>query len=163
MKGTVICDGRGNAGTGAVGAVLFIHTGDSWGAVEKEVEEARKISPTTNIVAEHLSIQLGMEIAKIAGVTELRILNDSQTPVNHVKGVYKVKQEHLKPLVKKTWKMAEEFESVSIRWVPREETKRADALCRKVDRPVRPSSGRSRPGGPVEVPVRENPFLRQKP
>lgn len=138
MKGTVICDGRGNAGTGARAAVLYV--GD-----EKVAQVAEKIEPTTNIVAEHLSIQLGMWLAKENEVTDLLILNDSQTPVNHVNGTYRVKEPHLKPIVDKTWEMGLQFSFVEIRWVPREETLVADKLCRQVDR--RPAKRSSRPGG----------------
>jgi ribonuclease HI len=95
----------------------------------------RKIPATTNIVAEHLAIQLAMELAKEHGVTELVIYNDSRTPVNHVNGNYKVKQAHLVPIVDKTWEMGSELLSFEIRWTSRENTKEADALCRAVDKP----------------------------
>lgn len=157
MKGTVICDGRGNAGTGARAAVLYVGEG----LQRDRHERAEKISPTTNIVAEHLSIQLGMELALEHGVTDLTILNDSQTPVNHVIGTYKVKKESLRPLVEKTWEMGLKFSSVVIRWVPREQTLEADKLCRLVDK--RPAARSSRPGGSLpQVAERKNPFARSK-
>jgi ribonuclease HI len=74
-----------------------------------------------------------MELAKDHGVTELVIYNDSQTPVNHVNGNYKVTREHLIPIVAKTCEMGSEFLSIEIRWTRRENTKEADALCRAVD------------------------------
>ncbi len=43
-----------------------------------------------------------MELAKDHGVTELVIYNDNRMPVNHVNGNFKVKQEHLIPIVAKT-------------------------------------------------------------
>lgn len=154
MKATVICDGRGNAGTGARAAVLTLEDGSV-------IEKAERIEPTTNIVAEHLSIQLGMELALEMGVTHLEILNDSQTPVYQVQGKYKTKLAHLKPLVEKTWEMAALFSSVEIIWTPRKNTKRADALCRQID--AKPSSARrSRPGGPIpQASVKPNPFLKR--
>lgn len=131
MKATAICDGRGNAGTGARAAVLYIGEGPQ----RERHARAEKIPATTNIVAEHLAIQLAMELAKEHGVTELVIYNDSQSPVNHVNGNYKVKQEHLIPIVEKTWEMRAEFASFEICWTRRENTKEADALCRTVDKP----------------------------
>ena len=129
--------------------------------VDHHIERAEKIEPTTNIVAEHLAIQLALELAKEYGVTDLVILNDSQTPVNHVNGTYRVREPHLKPIVEKTWEMGQEFSSVEIRWVPREETKVADALCRKVNPKQSSSSPRSRPGGLApQPPSRKNPFVR---
>jgi ribonuclease HI len=131
VKAIAICDGRGNAGTGARAAVLYV--GD--GLHRDRHARAEKIPATTNIVAEHLAIQLAMELAKDHGVTELVIYNDSQTPINHVNGNYKVKQQHLVPIVAKTWEMGSEFSSIEIRWTRRENTKEADALCRAVDGP----------------------------
>jgi ribonuclease HI len=128
MSAIAICDGRGNAGTGACAAVLKIDG-------TQIDERAKKIHPTTNIVAEHLSIQLAMELSLDNAVKRLLILNDSQTPVNQVLGIYKVKQAHLLPIVQKTWEMGQKFEKVEIKWVPREQTKEADLLCRRVDRP----------------------------
>lgn len=98
-------------------------------------ERAEKLPATTNIVAEHLAIQLAMELAKDHGVTELVIYNDSKSPVNHVNGNYKVKEKHLIPIVDRTWEMASEFLSMEIHWTPRENTKEADALCRAIDKP----------------------------
>ena len=131
VKATAICDGRGNAGTGARAAVLYIGEG----LQRDRHERAEKIPATTNIVAEHRAIQLAMKLAKEHGVTELVIYNDSRSPVNHVNGKYKVKQEHLIPIVKETREMASEFVSFEIRWTSRENTKEADALCRAVDKP----------------------------
>ena len=93
MKATAICDGRGNAGTGARAAVLYIGEGPQ----RDRHERAEKLPATTNIVAEHLAIQLAMELAKEHRVTELVIYNDSRSPANHINGNYKVKQEHLSP------------------------------------------------------------------
>jgi ribonuclease HI len=131
VKAIAICDGRGNAGTGARAAVLYL--GD--GLQRDRHERAEKIPATTNIVAEHLAIQLAMELAKDHGVTELVIYNDSLTPVNHVNGNFKVKQEHLIPIVAKTREMRSDFVSIEIRWTRRENTKDADALRRAVDSP----------------------------
>lgn len=126
MKAKVICDGRGNGGRGARAAVLFLESGE-------EFERSEKLPASTNIVAEHLAIQLGMELALEHGVTELVMWNDSKSPVNHVLGNFKVTKDHLKPLVEETLKMAAVFEKFEIVWVPREKTGRPDALCRQVD------------------------------
>jgi ribonuclease HI len=127
MRATAITDGRGNAGTGARAVVLTLEDG-------RVVERAEKLSPCTNIVAEHLSIQLAIELALKHGVTDLEIVNDSQTPVNHLLGVYQVSAEHLIPIVAQTIELGTRLATVSIQWVPREQTKRPDQLCREVDK-----------------------------
>lgn len=126
MKAKVICDGRGNGGRGARAAVLYVD--------DREVDyRAERLDAVTNIVAEHLAIQLGIQLALEHGVTDLLMWNDSQSPVKHVTGEYKVREEHLKPLVAKTVEMIEQFDSFKLEWVPRSETGRPDALCREVD------------------------------
>ena len=59
---------------GALAVVLELEDG-------RVYERAEKLEPCTNIVAEHLAIQLSVEMAIEYGVTDLVILNDSQTPV----------------------------------------------------------------------------------
>jgi len=150
VKGTAICDGRGNARTGARASVLLLEDG-------REIEKAEKIEAATNIVAEHLAIQLALEMGIENKVDELTILNDSQTPVFHLLGDYKVTKEHLIPIVEETMRLASLLPAVEIRWVPREETLRADELCRAVD-----SEKRSF-GGKIDPRIKkENPFLRYK-
>lgn len=126
MKAKAICDGRGNHGHGARAAVLTLETGEVF-------EAAEKLDPTTHIVAEHLAIQLAMELALDHGVTDLLIWNDSQSPVRHVLGTYKVTKDHLKPIVAKTLEMQSSFDRFELVWMPRENTLRADALCWEVD------------------------------
>jgi ribonuclease HI len=134
VKAYAVCDGRGNAGTGARACVMYAKD-PSLRGLERRFARAERLEPCTNIVAEHLAIQLAVEMALDNGVTHLEVLNDSQTPVGHILGEYQVEAEHLKPIVARTWELARLLEDVSIRWVPRSETKEADALCRRVDRP----------------------------
>lgn len=150
MKAKAVCDGRGNAGTGACAVVLYLDDG-------RVFEKAKRLEPTTNIVAEHLAIQLSVEFALEHGVSDLLIWNDSQTPVNHVLGFYKCKQPHLRPILEKTWELASELHSVKLEWVPREKTSRPDALCREIDKDPVPAAARPRPK--VLLP-QKNPFLR---
>ena len=100
MRAKAICDGRGNAGTGARAVVLELEDG-------RVYERAEKLEPCTNIVAEHRSIQLAIEMGIEHGVDRLLVLNDSQTPVYQVTGKYRVKQPHLQPLVKETHRLRE--------------------------------------------------------
>jgi ribonuclease HI len=130
MQAKVICDGRGNGGTGARAACLLLANGDDW------IDRAEKIPATTNIVAEHRSIQLGIELALEHGVTDLLVINDSQVPVYHLTRKYAVKQTHLKPLVEETRELASKLDTVTFEWRGRDETTRADLLCREVDPPV---------------------------
>lgn len=139
MNAKAITDGRGNAGTGARACVLILETGEI-------IERAEKIPPTTNIVAEHLAIQLAVEMALDAGVRRLLIWNDSQVPVFQLQEKYQIRQDHLRPIVHQTWELASQLEEVSIEWVPRSETSVPDAMCTAVDKPQAP---RKRPSPPA--------------
>src|SRR3954454_2367875 len=109
MRANAICDGRGNAGTGARACVLILETGET-------IEKAEKLEPTTNIVAEDLAIQLALKMAIDAGVRRLLVWNDSRSPVNHVLGTYKVKQDHLRLIVDHTRELGFRFELFEIEW-----------------------------------------------
>lgn len=133
MKGHVICDGRGNSGTGACAAVAYVEG--------REVgREAHELDPVTNIVGEHMAIQLAITLAIKTGIDELLIVNDSTVPVGQVKGSMRVNAPHLVPIVHETWRMASDpfFASIAIEWAPRSETLLADKLCRLVNSKVIP-------------------------
>lgn len=126
MKAHAICDGSGNGKlVAARAAILFLPDG-------REIERANRMDPTTNIVAEHMAIQLCIEMALEFGVSDLLIFNDSQVPVYQVDGTYKCEKPHLKPIVEETWEMASKLNSVKIEWTPRENTERADLLARAI-------------------------------
>jgi ribonuclease HI len=56
------------------------------------------------------------------------VIGDSELVAKQIQGVYKVKHEAMKPLYLDAMKALREFESWSIRTVPRAENARADAL-----------------------------------
>ena len=111
MRAKAICDGRGNSGTGARAVVLELEDG-------RVIERAEKLSPCTNIVAEHMAIQWAIELSLEHGVTRLIVFNDSQTPVRHITGEYAVKADHLRPIVNRTWELARSLDRVQIQWTP---------------------------------------------
>ena len=131
MRARAICDGRGNAGTGARAVVLELEDG-------RVYERAEKLEPVTNIVAELLAIELAIVLSLEHGVTDLEIFNDSQVPVRLVDGTYKVRQEHLRPYVDSIWEQGENLSTVSLQWIPRKYAERADHLCREIDPKVHP-------------------------
>jgi ribonuclease HI len=172
MKARIICDGRGNAGTGACAAVAYNEKDD------EIVREAMKLNPVTNIFAELSAILLALQMAYDHGIDEVLIQNDSQVPVYLVDGSYKTKKDHLKPLLESIWKLGRNkfFKSLDIEWVPREDTLLADKLCRMADMGHLPADMRLHEFGPrepgssrdqrkrrasLERKKRPNPFLPQ--
>jgi ribonuclease HI len=113
---------RGNPGPAAIAAVAA----DEQGNVLAERNEV--IGETTNNVAEYRAMLLGIELAKELGAGEVELLGDSTLIVNQVKGEWKVKQDHLRPLHTKVLDELRGLPKWSIAAVRRERNVRADEL-----------------------------------
>ena len=113
---------RGNPGPAAVAAVVTDPSGNEL------AERAQTIGEATNNVAEYRALLLGIELARQLGADELELVADSMLTVEQVRGNWKVKQAHLRPLREEVVDALEDFESWSIRHVKRGENERADEL-----------------------------------
>ena len=113
---------RGNPGPAAIAAVAS----DPEGAVLEERTEV--IGEATNNVAEYRAMLLGIQLAKDLGADEVALIGDSELIVKQVRGEYRVKQDHLRPLHTKTIDALRELPTWSIRAVKRERNVRADEL-----------------------------------
>jgi ribonuclease HI len=124
VKVVINVDGgsRGNPGPAAVAAVATDEAG------EELTERAETIGVATNNVAEYRALMLGIELAKELGADEVEFVADSMLIVEQVKGNWKVKQAHLRPLREQAVAALSSFSSWSIRHVKREDNDRADQL-----------------------------------
>jgi ribonuclease HI len=124
MKVVVNVDGgsRGNPGPAAIAAVVTDPAGDVL------AERAETIGEATNNVAEYRALLLGIDLAKEVGADEVELIGDSMLIVEQVRGKWKVKQEHLRPLHTKVRDALRDLGSWSIRHVKRGENERADEL-----------------------------------
>ena len=124
MNVVVNVDGgaRGNPGPAAVGVVVS----DSDGSVLREVGET--IGPATNNVAEYRALLRGLEAARELGATSVELVNDSELVARQLTGQYKVKHPAMKELFVQARAALREFDSWSIRTVPRAQNASADAL-----------------------------------
>ncbi len=113
---------RGNPGPAAVAAVATDPSG------EVLAERSKTIGEATNNVAEYRALLLGIDLAKELDADEVEIVGDSKLIVEQVKGNWKVKQEHLRPLHTKAKDALRGLGKWSIRHVRREENTRADDL-----------------------------------
>lgn len=116
---------RGNPGPAGAGFVLE----DESGAVVRS--GGRYLGSVTNNVAEYEALIWGLETALHQGVTRLRVCADSELVVRQVNGVYRVKNEGLKPLFAKVKALLGRFASVEIVHVRREQNAAADELANK--------------------------------
>ena len=113
---------RGNPGPAAIAAVVTDPSGNDL------AEAAETIGEATNNVAEYRALLLGIELAKQLTADEVEFVGDSKLIVEQVKGNWKVKQEHLRPLHTKVRDALRDLPSWSIRHVKRGENERADQL-----------------------------------
>ncbi len=113
---------RGNPGPAAIAAVASAPSG------KVLAERSERIGEATNNVAEYRAVLLGIELARELGADELELVGDSQLIVEQVRGNYKVKQEHLRPLHSRVTKALDGWKRWSIRHVKRDENARADEL-----------------------------------
>ena len=135
MKVVVHVDGgaRGNPGPAAAAAVVSTPDGDV-------LDEAHEyLGVATNNVAEYRGLLLGLARAKALGASEVDVVNDSELVAKQVNGQYKVKHPAMRPLYLDAMQALREFDSWSIRSVPRAQNAEADALVNQALDAVRRS------------------------
>lgn len=116
---------RGNPGPAGAGAVLFDEDGNPVDSVGKF------LGRTTNNVAEYEGVILGLERALELGARRVEIFCDSELLVHQLSGRYRVRAEHLRAPFERVRGLLRKMESHSLRHVPREKNKDADALANR--------------------------------
>jgi ribonuclease HI len=126
MELTIYTDGASRNNPGEAGAGIFILQDG------KPVEKiARYLGTTTNNIAEYSAAIIGMEHALNCGATRVRLFADSELMVKQLNGIYKVKNEGLKPLYAKAKELIAKIGCVEVQYIPRELNKDADTLANK--------------------------------
>ncbi|AQA04784.1 bifunctional RNase H/acid phosphatase [Mycobacterium sp. MS1601] len=126
MRVLVEADGgsRGNPGPAGFGAVLF---SADHAAVLAEIKES--IGTATNNVAEYRGLIAGLTGASELGATDVDVAMDSKLVVEQMSGRWKVKNADLAALHRQARDLADRFDSVSYRWIPRAQNSHADRLA----------------------------------
>ena len=125
----------GNPGPAAIGVVIKENN-----VVIKEV--SRSIGLATNNIAEYAAVIEALEQSRALSAKRVIIHLDSELIFNQVRGTYQVKNEELKRLCQKVKELAQVFDGVEFRKVPREENKSADRLAREGVGAIPSSDGR---------------------
>ena len=133
---------RGNPGPAAVAAVATDPSG------EVLAERSETIGEATNNVAEYRALLLGIELANELSADEIEFVGDSKLIVEQVKGNWKVKQDHLRPLHTKVTGRAPGFAQVVD---PARQARREHARGRPSQRGARLGDqiGKAEPMGPA--------------
>jgi len=90
---------------------------------------SRRIGFATNNQAEFLALIAGLEEAQRLGARRIEVRLDSELVVRQVVGRYRVRHPGLRPLFEQARQLLSSFEEASVRQVPRERNRRADALA----------------------------------
>ena len=116
---------RGNPGPAGLGMVIEDDQGMRlWGG-------HRYVGSATNNRAEYLALIDGLRKAAEWRPDRLEVFMDSQLVVEQVAGRYKVRNADLQPLHRQAQALLEGFPAVSLRHVPRERNRGADALANR--------------------------------
>jgi probable phosphoglycerate mutase len=121
---------RGNPGPAGVGVVITAK--DDGTAL---VRRGFYLGHATNNVAEYTGLLRGLELVAAWKPTDVEIVSDSELLVKQIKGQYRVKAEHLKPLFEQAHRKLAALPRWSIRHVLRGDNQEADGLAnRAMDR-----------------------------
>ena len=113
---------RGNPGPAAIGAVLTRPDGDTVETL------ANFIGKATNNIAEYQALIAGVEMALDHDISRLSIFSDSELIVRQLEGVYRVKNEGLRPYYQQAKSALSRLEQFELRSIPRESNQHADRL-----------------------------------
>lgn len=120
---------RGNPGPGGAGAVLTDERG------EVVAKATKYLGHCTNNIAEYRALIMGLEEALKRNYRNLLIFLDSELLVNQVKGIYRVKNEGLKPLMADVRRLLSSLDGYTISHIARGGNAVADGLANEaIDR-----------------------------
>lgn len=125
MRFRAFIDGAARGNPGPAGAGVYVEA-------ERDrpvLEFYEPLGRTTNNVAEYRALLLALERAEEAGADDVEIKSDSRLLVEQMRGNFKIRAEHLKPLLSESVLRAKQFRSFSITHIPRENNTRADRLA----------------------------------
>ncbi len=129
MKLTIYTDGasRGNPGPASYGFTISDEAGNI------VHEKGEYIGITTNNVAEYSAVLKALEFVKNKLFEKLpmqiEVYADSKLVAEQLSGRYKVRAEHLKPIIEKIRKLILELGGITFTHIPRSQNSRADALA----------------------------------
>ena len=125
MKFRASIDGAARGNPGPAGAGVYVEAEHG----RPVLEFWEPLGNATNNVAEYRALLLALERAEEAGADEVEIRSDSKLLVEQMHGNFKMRAEHLKPLLAEAVVRAKSFRSFAISHIPREKNTRADRLA----------------------------------
>ncbi len=122
---TINTDGAAVPNPGPAGIGAIIH--DAKGSIVAEISQY--IGPSTNNKAEFLALVAALEKALELGADHVDLRIDSELLVRQIEGKYRSKL--MKELYEQAMSLLGEFKSYTVKHIPREQNKEADALSKQ--------------------------------
>jgi ribonuclease HI len=110
-------------GPAGIGALLRSESGEVLGEI------GRSIGVATNTVADYSALIEGLEMALDKGVSEVNVYVDSPLVAGHLVEGYRVRADHLRPLVEHVRQLLDQFSAWSLTRVPRKLNLESDLLA----------------------------------
>ncbi|NEP28462.1 ribonuclease HI family protein [Moorena sp. SIO3I6] len=123
-KITILFDGGSRGNPGIAGAAAIIKQPGA-----QTIRVSQFFPHATNNQAEYTGAILGLEKALEIGAGQVVLKGDSQLVINQLKGTWRVKTPHLRPLWTKAKSLLNQFDSVQLEWIPRAQNSEADAAA----------------------------------
>jgi probable phosphoglycerate mutase len=120
-------DGGARGNPGPAGYGVFVQDAQR----RPLAELSRYLGRQTNNFAEYSGLLAALEYALEHKVPALRVFSDSELLVKQIKGIYKVRNENLRPLYERAQKLILQIEDFRIEHVRREQNRDADRLANK--------------------------------
>jgi ribonuclease HI len=125
MKFRAFIDGAARGNPGPAGAGVWVEPVGESGPEE----HFEALGRATNNVAEYRALLMALTRAKELGAEEVELFSDSLLLVEQINGRYRVKADHLKPMVSEALHRARAFRHFKITHVRRERNRNADRLA----------------------------------
>ncbi len=124
----VFTDGgaRGNPGPAGIGAVFYLE--DEFGNRQHFKNFQEYIGEHTNNYAEYTALIKALEQAAAMGYKNAQCYLDSELVVKQLNGLYKIREESLKPLAAKVLSLTNNFKQIQFTHIHREKNAEADEL-----------------------------------
>ena len=112
-------------GPAGVGAILRSESGDVIGEIGRSIGEA------TNTVADYIALIEGLEMALGEGIREINVYIDSPLVAGHLLKGYRIRADHLRPLVEHVRQLLDRFSTWSLTRIPRKLNHESDLLANR--------------------------------
>jgi len=127
MRWHAFVDGASSGNPGKSGAGIFVQDDEGRQLLSKGIF----LGNMTNNMAEYEALLNALTYAAEHSVREITVYTDSLLVAKQVTGAYKINNDILRDYVRRIKTIASNFDDFAIKYIPREENKKADKLAKE--------------------------------